>query len=61
LNKKRPTMRGSNPRLHQKITRKTALQDPDGPTAGDVGISVVVETRREIEDLTGVKAAYPGR
>ena len=37
------------------------MQDPDGPTAGDVGISVVVETRREIEDLTGVKEPVPGR
>jgi hypothetical protein len=36
-----------------EITRKTALQDPDGPTAGDVGISVMVETRREIEDPGG--------
>ena len=35
-----------------EITRKTALQDPDGPTAGDVGISVVV-VRREIEDPGG--------
>jgi hypothetical protein len=27
---KHRSMRGSNPRLHQAITRKTALQDPDG-------------------------------
>ena len=37
------------------------MQDPDVPTAGDVGISVVVETRREIEDLTGVEELSPRR
>ena len=32
-----------------KITRKTALQDPDVPTAGDVGISVVVKLGEKLK------------